>query len=65
MKLNLIEQVAPVQLAIRLLIPEGSLRLELHEIRRITGVFDAGALCYPWRSSWYAPGWTCRVRLVN
>jgi len=49
-ELDLIEQTAPVQLAIRLLIPEGSLLLDLPEIRRIAQGFDAGALCYPWCS---------------
>ena len=47
-ELDLIEQVAPVQLAIRLLIPQGSRLLELAEIRKITGSFDSAALCYPW-----------------
>lgn len=49
-QLDLIEQTAPVQLALRLLIPEGSLLLDLPEIRRIAGRFDARALCYPWRN---------------
>jgi len=49
-ELDLIEQTAPVQLAIRLLIPEGSLLLELPEIRRFAQGFDAEALCYPWRN---------------
>jgi radical SAM superfamily enzyme YgiQ (UPF0313 family) len=48
--LDLIEQTAPIQLAIRLLIPEGSLLLELPEIRRIAEGFDARVLCYPWRN---------------
>jgi hypothetical protein len=43
-------QVAPIQLAIRLLIPEGSLLLDLPEVRGIIEPFDAKALCYPWRS---------------
>jgi hypothetical protein len=34
------QQVAPIQLAIRLLIPEGSLLLELDEVRRMIGLFD-------------------------
>ena len=49
-QLDLIEQTAPVQLALRLLIPQGSLLLDLPEIRRIAGRFDARALCYPWRN---------------
>ena len=45
MKLNLLEQTARVQLAIRLLIAEDLLLLELPEIRRIAGVFDARWQC--------------------
>lgn len=50
LELNLVEQVAPIQLAIRLLIPEGSLLLDLPEVRNIIEPFDARSLCYPWRS---------------
>lgn len=46
--LGLIENVPPVQLAIRLLIPAGSLLLGSPEIRGLAGPFDAAALCYPW-----------------
>ncbi|PWU07771.1 MAG: radical SAM protein [Terriglobia bacterium] len=49
-ELDLADQVAPIQLAIRLLIPEGSLLLEQPEIRALVEPFDAHALCYPWRS---------------
>jgi hypothetical protein len=45
---ELIENVAPIQLGIRLLIPEGSRMLELAEIRGATGAFDAQSLVYPW-----------------
>jgi len=45
---DLIENVAPVQLGIRLLIPEGSRMLELEEIRNMVGPFDAESLVYPW-----------------
>jgi hypothetical protein len=48
--LNLADQVAPIQLAIRLLIPEGSLLLELSEVRQLVGLFDPRALSYPWRN---------------
>jgi hypothetical protein len=48
---ELIENVAPIQLGIRLLIPEGSRLLELQELRRTVGVFDAESLVYPWRNS--------------
>jgi hypothetical protein len=46
---DLVENVAPIQLAIRLLIPAGSRLLELDEIRRGVGDFDEAALVYPWR----------------
>jgi hypothetical protein len=49
--LELSTQLTPIQLAIRLLIPEGSLLLELPEIRRMVGLFDARALYYPWRNA--------------
>jgi len=47
---DLAEQVAPIQLAIRLLIPEGSLLMDLPEIRQRVEPFDPRALVYPWRS---------------
>jgi radical SAM superfamily enzyme YgiQ (UPF0313 family) len=46
---ELVENVAPIQLAIRLLIPAGSRLLELAEIRRGVGDFDEAALVYPWK----------------
>lgn len=48
-ELDLIEAVAPIQLGIRLLVPEGSRMLELTEVRALVGPFDAGTLAYPWR----------------
>ncbi|MDQ1409976.1 MAG: hypothetical protein QOJ41_1711 [Acidobacteriaceae bacterium] len=48
---QLTENVAPIQLGIRLLIPEGSRILELEEIRRAIGPFDPQSLVYPWRHS--------------
>ncbi len=48
-ELDLLAHVAPIQLAIRLLIPEGSLMLELPELRARIGDFDPRGLCYPWR----------------
>jgi len=48
---QLIENVAPIQLAIRLLIPAGSRLLELAEVRETVGPFDQAALVYPWRHS--------------
>ncbi len=47
--LDLAENVAPVQLSIRLLIPAASRLLELDEIRKWVGPFDAEGLVYPWR----------------
>jgi len=49
--LDLVENVGPIQLAMRLLIPAGSRLLELPEIREIAGPFDPAALSYKWRHS--------------
>jgi hypothetical protein len=49
LELGLVEAVAPVQYAIRLLIPAGSRLLELGEIRDLVLEFDRAALVYPWR----------------
>lgn len=48
--LGMVNNVAPIQLAIRLLIPSGSRLLELHDIADVIGNFDAQALSYPWRN---------------
>ncbi|MEO7653199.1 MAG: CUAEP/CCAEP-tail radical SAM protein [Bryobacteraceae bacterium] len=48
-ELDLIENVAPIQLGIRLLIPAGSRLLELEEVRRRIGAYDQQALSYRWR----------------
>ena len=45
---ELTENVAPIQLGIRLLIPEGSRMLELEDIHRAIGPFDSQSLVYPW-----------------
>ena len=47
--LGLVEYVAPVQLMIRLLIPEGSRLLELEDIRRVIGSYSPASLIYPWQ----------------
>ena len=47
--LDLVDHVSPVQLVIRLLIPEGSRLLELDEVRAIVEPYSAGSLIYPWR----------------
>ncbi len=49
--LDLVEQVSPLQLALRLLITAGSRLLELEEIRQVAGQFDSKALVYPWKHS--------------
>jgi hypothetical protein len=49
-RLELTEAVAPIQLAIRLLIIAGSRLLELPEICNVIGPFDAPALVYPWKN---------------
>ncbi|MGO9275163.1 MAG: CUAEP/CCAEP-tail radical SAM (seleno)protein [Terriglobia bacterium] len=46
--LGLVEQVAPIQLAIRLLIPAGSRLLDLVEVREMVAPFDEAGLVYPW-----------------
>lgn len=48
-ELDLVENVGPIQLAMRLLIPAGSRLLELAEIRQMIGPFDPAALAYTWR----------------
>ena len=48
--LELVEQIAPVQLAIRLLLPEGSLLLQVPEVRAMIEPFDARGLCYRWQN---------------
>ncbi|MDP9147528.1 MAG: radical SAM protein, partial [Acidobacteriota bacterium] len=47
---DLVGNVAPIQLGIRLLIPEGSRMLQLDEIRRGVGPFDPQSLVYPWKN---------------
>ncbi|HEU0089045.1 MAG TPA: CUAEP/CCAEP-tail radical SAM protein [Pseudonocardiaceae bacterium] len=47
-RLGLVDHVAPVQYAIRLLIPEGSRLLELAPIGALVQPFDHEALVYPW-----------------
>ena len=48
-RLDLVDHVAPIQLAIRLLITEGSRLLELPDIRHAVGPFNVQSLTYPWR----------------
>jgi len=46
--LDLVEHVAPIQLAIRLLIPAGSRLLEVADVRALIGEFDSKTLSYRW-----------------
>ena len=48
--LNLIENISPIQLAIRLLIPEGSRLLEHPKAQKHTGVYNQEMLSYDWRN---------------
>ena len=47
-RLELVEHVAPIQYAIRLLVPQGSRMLELDEMRRVLAPFDPVTLTYRW-----------------
>ncbi|HEX5228168.1 MAG TPA: CUAEP/CCAEP-tail radical SAM protein [Bryobacteraceae bacterium] len=47
--LDLVDHVAPVQLALRLLIPRGSRLLELDDIQAVLAEFDEPALLYRWQ----------------
>ncbi len=48
-RLDLVEHVAPVQYAIRLLVPPSSALLELDEVRKFLGPLDSEGLCYTWK----------------
>jgi radical SAM superfamily enzyme YgiQ (UPF0313 family) len=48
-ELDLVEHVAPVQLALRLLITRGSRLLELADVQAVIHEFDEPALLYRWR----------------
>ncbi len=48
-ELDLVEHVAPIQLALRLLIPRGSPVLDLSEIQAVMTGFDEAALLYRWK----------------
>jgi radical SAM superfamily enzyme YgiQ (UPF0313 family) len=45
---GLVDHVAPIQLAIRLLVPAGSRLLEVAEMREFVGDFDGKTLTYRW-----------------
>lgn len=48
--LHLVEAVPPVQLAIRLLVPQGSCLLQLPDFAARVGTFDEAMLGYPWQA---------------
>jgi radical SAM superfamily enzyme YgiQ (UPF0313 family) len=48
-ELELVEQVAPIQLAIRLLITNSSPLLELPDVQAVIAEFDPASLTWPWR----------------
>ena len=48
-RLGLVDAVAPVQLAIRLLLPAGSRLLDHPDVKAIAGSFEAEALAHPWK----------------
>jgi len=50
LKLRLVEAVPPVQLAIRLLVPQGSYLLQLADFSARVGTFDEAMLGYPWQA---------------
>jgi radical SAM superfamily enzyme YgiQ (UPF0313 family) len=47
-RLHLVDHVAPIQLAIRLLVPEGSRLLEVEAMHRHIEAFDPATLTYRW-----------------
>ena len=47
-QLDLVSEVAPIQLAIRLLVTADSPLLELPDVRARTAAFDAASLAWPW-----------------
>ena len=50
LRLQLVEAVPPIQLAIRLLVPQGSHLLHLPDFAAQVGAFDDAMLGYPWQS---------------
>ncbi len=59
-QLELVPNVAPIQLAIRLLIPNGSRLLDLGEVLALVGRFDEASLSYPWEHPDPAMDQLCR-----
>ena len=50
-RLDLVDHVAPIQYAIRLLLPQGSRMLELQDVRQAAKTFDPVSLTHPWQHS--------------
>jgi radical SAM superfamily enzyme YgiQ (UPF0313 family) len=50
LRLKLVEAVPPIQLAIRLLVPQGSYLLHLPDFAARVGAFDDAMLGYPWQA---------------
>lgn len=50
LRLKLVEAVPPIQLAIRLLVPQGSYLLHLPDFAAQVGAFDDAMLGYPWQA---------------
>ncbi|HEY9099797.1 MAG TPA: CUAEP/CCAEP-tail radical SAM protein [Thiobacillus sp.] len=50
LRLNLVEAVPPIQLAIRLLVPQGSYLLHMADFAAQVGAFDDAMLGYPWQA---------------
>lgn len=50
LRLHLVEAVPPVQLAIRLLVPQGSYLMQLPDFAARIGAFDHAMLGYPWQA---------------
>ncbi|HYP67883.1 MAG TPA: CUAEP/CCAEP-tail radical SAM protein [Thiobacillaceae bacterium] len=50
LELNLVAAVPPVQLAIRLLVPQGSYLMQLPDFAACVGAFDQAMLGYPWQA---------------
>ena len=48
-EMDLAQSISPIQLAIRLLMPQGSKLLELEEVRALIGEFNQEKLSYEWR----------------
>ena len=59
-EMNLVEAVAPIQLAIRLLIPSGSRLLELDEVKQLVNGYEPEKLAWTWTHPDVAMDALCR-----